>query len=190
MIDVSKLKKGDHYHNLKEGWLEVDYVERGRGCFKIWSPDERFLQVFRDGSDVDGDCEWSITEVAVAGDHQTATPEVKVPHENRADIEAKPIVSDGGSSSYYKLPNSLVEKVVQTSELQTEDIVEHVFDNDFDFGNIFKTLVRLHGLSKGVGKAGNTAQYECNKILYSIKKIDKRLSCAKLATNKQNGEEA
>ena len=96
-----------------------------------------------------------------------------------------PIVSDGGSSDYYKLPNSLVEKALTTSELQTEDIIEHVFDNDFDFGNIFKTLVRLHGLSKGKGKAGNTAPYECNKILYSVKKIDKRLSNA---TQTENGE--
>ena len=99
-----------------------------------------------------------------------------------------PIVSDGGSSDYYKLPNSLVEKALATSELQTEDIIEHVFDNDFDFGNIFKTLVRLHGLSKGKGKAGNTASYECNKILYSVKKIDKRLSNAKITTQTENGE--
>ena len=97
------------------------------------------------------------------------------------------IVSDGGSSDYYKLPNSLVEKALATSELQTEDIIEHVFDNDFDFGNIFKTIVRLHGLSKGKGKAGNTASYECNKILYSVKKIDKRLSNA---TPTWNGDKA
>ena len=99
-----------------------------------------------------------------------------------------PIVSDGGSSDYYKLPNSLVGKALATSELQTEDIIEHVFDNDFDFGNIFKTLVRLHGLSEGKGKAGNTASYECNKILYSVKKIDKRLSNATITTTKENGE--
>ena len=101
-----------------------------------------------------------------------------------------PIVSDGGSSDYYKLPNSLVEKALATSELQTEDIIEHVFDNDFDFGNIFKTLVRLHGLSKGKGKAGNTSSYECNKILYSIKKIDKRLSNATITTPTHNGDKA
>ena len=168
MIDVSALKKGDQYYNQKEGWVEVDRVEPYNGTFKIWSIIEQFIRVRGDGADIDGESGWDIKEVIIAGQN-------------------RPIVSDGGSSDYYKLPNSLVGKALATSELQTEDIIEHVFDNDFDFGNIFKTLVRLHGLSKGKGKAGNTASYECNKMLYSVKKIDKRLSNA-IPT--QNGDKA
>ena len=172
MVDVSVLKKGDQYFNQKEGWVEVDHVEYDNGLFKIWSSDGEFLRVGGDGTDIDGDDKWNITQVRIA-DH------------NRPYSPNRPIVSDGGSSDYYKLPNSIVEKALATSELQTEDIIEHVFDNDFDFGNTFKALVRLHGLSKGKGKAGNTASYECNKILYSVKKIDKRLSNT---TTTENGE--
>ena len=172
MVDVSVLKKGDQYYSQQKGWMAVDRVEPYFGDFKVWTNDGQFTRVHDDGAAFDGDSEWDIKNVKIA-DH------------NRPYKPNTPIVSDGGSSDYYKLPNSLVEKALATSELQTEDIIEHVFDNDFDFGNIFKTLVRLHGLSKGKGKAGNTASYECNKILYSVKKIDKRLSNA---TPTENGE--
>lgn len=170
MIDVSKLKRGDQYYNQEEGWVVVDRVEYHGGFWKLFCSNGGAISSYKDGSNFYHIDKFNITQV-------------KIVDENR------PIVSDGGSSDYYKLPNSLVEKAITTSELQTEDIIEHVFGNDFDFGNIFKTLVRLHGLSKGKGKAGNTASYECNKILYSVKKIDKRLSNATITTPTENGEQ-
>ena len=47
----------------------------------------------------------------------------------------KKVKSDGGSSSYYTL-------TVNNINIETEDIIRDVFDNDFDFGNAFKSLVR------------------------------------------------
>ena len=76
----------------------------------------------------------------------------------------RPIESDGGSSSYYTL-------VINGITIETEDIIRDGFDNDFDFGTAFKSLVRAHGKTKGAGKAGNSLDYELNKINYSTNKI-------------------
>lgn len=84
-----------------------------------------------------------------------------------------PIKSDGGSSSYYKLnvPAWLIEKIVKEGAIETEDLIEVVFDNDFDYGNIFKSLVRAYKTEKGCGKSGNEIEYEMNKISYSALKV-------------------
>jgi len=76
----------------------------------------------------------------------------------------KPIKSDGGSSSYYTL-------VINDQAVQTEDIIRDVFGNDFDYGNVFKSLVRAYQLKKGAGKEGSSIEYEINKIRYSCNKI-------------------
>lgn len=93
-----------------------------------------------------------------------------------------PQKSDGGSSSYYDLaiPQSLLERLVERSEqgecfIKTEEIITHFFGNDFDYGNIFKSLVRSYGLEAGTGgKAGNSVDYEMNKIQYSSNKIKEK----------------
>jgi len=78
----------------------------------------------------------------------------------------KKVKSDGSSSSYYTL-------TVNNINIETEDIIRDVFDNDFDFGNAFKSLVRAFLNTQGSGKEGNDLAYELNKIRYSINKIDR-----------------
>ena len=92
------------------------------------------------------------------------------------------IKSDGGSSSYYDIdiPKWLLDRIVErdldegVAYVKTEELIEIVFGNDFDFGTAFKSLVRAKGKMDGVGKAGNTLDYECNKIIYSSNKIKDR----------------
>lgn len=86
-----------------------------------------------------------------------------------------PIVSDGGSSSYYTipLPDNVIEKIVKNRAIETEDILKYGLGNDFDFSNAGKSLIRLWGTVNGAGKAGNDAGYEIKKIRYSLNKIEK-----------------
>ncbi len=93
----------------------------------------------------------------------------------------KPIASDGGSSSYYDLPipeellNKILERKVDgKAYIKTEEVIRYCFDNDFDKGNLFKSLVRIHSAELGFGKAGNSIDYDCNKIHYSADKIAQR----------------
>lgn len=76
----------------------------------------------------------------------------------------EPIKSDGLSSSYYSL-------MINGNSVETEDVIRDVFGNDFDFGNVFKCLVRMYGAKQGAGKAGASIEYDGNKIHYSINKI-------------------
>lgn len=95
--------------------------------------------------------------------------------------QPKPIQSDGGSSSYYDLtiPDELLNKILERKEegkayIKTEEIIRYCFGNDFDKGNLFKSLVRIHSAELGFGKAGNSIEYDCNKIHYSADKIAQR----------------
>lgn len=93
-----------------------------------------------------------------------------------------PIKSDGGSSSYYDLP--VAEWLLCTLNerqkegkcyIKTEEMISAFFGNDFDRGNIIKSLVRCQGLQDGTGgKAGNSVEYECNKMIYSVNKIKEK----------------
>lgn len=98
-----------------------------------------------------------------------------------ATEQPKPIQSDGGSSSYYDLtiPDELLNKILERKEegksyIKTEEIIRYCFGNDFDKGNLFKSLVRIHSAELGFGKAGNSIEYDCNKIHYSADKIAQR----------------
>lgn len=93
------------------------------------------------------------------------------------------IVSDGGSSSYYDLPipDWLVLAISDrqakgNAHIRTEELIDCLFGNDFDFGNVFKSLVRAYQATKGGGKEGNSVEYDCNKITYSANKIKERFS--------------
>lgn len=95
--------------------------------------------------------------------------------------QPKPIQSNGGSSSYYDLPipeellNKILERKVEgKAYIKTEEIIGYCFGNDFDKGNLFKSLVRIHSAELGFGKAGNSIEYDCNKIHYSTDKIAQR----------------
>lgn len=82
----------------------------------------------------------------------------------RISMGYEPIKSDGLSSSYYSL-------MINGNSVETEDVIRDVFGNDFDFGNVFKCLVRMYGAKQGAGKAGASIEYDGNKIHYSINKI-------------------
>lgn len=103
-------------------------------------------------------------------------------HTNVAEFdntpEVKPIKSDGGSSSYYDLsiPDWLFELIAERKAagncfIKTEEMITAFLDNDFDAGNIQKSLIRAHALKNGGGKEGNTIEYECNKMVYSANKM-------------------
>lgn len=92
--------------------------------------------------------------------------------------EVKPIKSDGGSSSYYDIPipAEFIQVLVKRLEegnphVRTEELIRYVYDNDFDFGTLFKSSVRAHGCIKGGGKEGNDVAYDANKVIYYATKI-------------------
>lgn len=93
----------------------------------------------------------------------------------------KPIKSDGGSSSYYdiELPEWLLHNIFERKSqgqafIKTEELIDIIFDNDFDAANAFKSLVRAWGSFNGAGKEGNDVGYEVNKIKYSADKLKQR----------------
>lgn len=110
--------------------------------------------------------------------HQALVEEVP---QDSVKEKPKPVKSDGGSSSYYdlKLSKKTIDFIKENGYVKTEQIIKDVFDNDFDFGNAFKSLIRLYGITKGAGKAGNSAHYESNKIKYSLDKITSSLEDTK-----------
>lgn len=93
------------------------------------------------------------------------------------------VKSDGGSSSYYELkfPKELIKKALEEAEstdsptvvIETEDVIRYALANDFDRGNIFKCMVRITSLEAGLGKAGNDALYDANKVVYSALKMQR-----------------
>ena len=96
-------------------------------------------------------------------DHYHEQREAEIDRLELTNIQG-PIKSDGLSSSYYVLN-------IDGHTIQTEDIIKDVFGNDFDFGTVFKSLVRAYACTQGAGKAGNDLRYELNKIKYSTDKI-------------------
>lgn len=71
------------------------------------------------------------------------------------ELVSSPVVSDGGSSSYYDLPEG-------ASELN--DLIE-AKGMSFARGNIFKACYRLGE------KAGTDALYDINKIIYFAERL-------------------
>lgn len=96
-----------------------------------------------------------------------------------------PIKSDGGSSSYYdiEVPSWLLEILNQRSAdgkcfIKTEEVNE-ILGNDFNYATMFKSMVRAISIENGVGKEGNTHQYECNKVRYYIDRVEEKFSRGK-----------
>ena len=90
----------------------------------------------------------------------------------------KPIKSDGLNSSYYDiyLPDWLIKQLTKRKEqgncyIKTEELIEVVFKDNFSFGTLLKSLVRAFGVTQGQGKAGNSLDYELNKVSYYTDKI-------------------
>lgn len=80
--------------------------------------------------------------------------------------DVAPIKSDGGSSGYYfsKLPQHVIDDIVERGGIEIKDIVRYCFDNDADCKDIIKALKRIREYLKGGGKEGTTALYDMNKI--------------------------
>lgn len=95
------------------------------------------------------------------------------------------IKSDGGSSSYYdiEVPQWLLEKLLDRNKegkcfIKTEEINE-ILGNDFNYSTIFKSMVRAISIENGVGKAGNTHSYECNKMRYYTDRVEEKFNRCK-----------
>lgn len=95
--------------------------------------------------------------------------------------EKKPVASDGGSSSYYDLalPDWLIDLIIDRGNdgdafVKTEELIEVLFKNDYDFGCSFKALVRARGAFDGGGKLGNSVEYDCTKVRYYSDKIKEK----------------
>lgn len=88
-------------------------------------------------------------------------------------FEKTPIKSDGGSSSYYftKLPQHMIDKIVETGGIEIKDITRYVYDNDSDCKDITKALKRIQEWKKGGGKQGIDALYDVNKIIFFAEEL-------------------
>ena len=82
--------------------------------------------------------------------------------------ESAPIVSDGGSSSYYvqQIPKGMLERFNATGTIETKDVIRLFLGNDSTMGNIFKAYCRVISLRNGKGKAGIDEQYDLTKAKF------------------------
>lgn len=89
----------------------------------------------------------------------------------------KKVKSDGGSSSYYftKLPQHLIDQIVETGGIEIKDIVRYCFDNDADCKDIIKALKRIREDLKGGGKEGVDAIYDARKVMYFADELFKHI---------------
>lgn len=90
----------------------------------------------------------------------------------KVGLSKTPHKSTGGSSKYYEvvLPEWLLDKQKENGYIMIEDLAEIMFDNDFNYTNIFKAQKRMFDLQKGGGKEGNTLEYDANKCKYYVDK--------------------
>lgn len=166
--EYKSLKKGDKlkivsldHTNIGDSNLEIDKVVEFCGFTDDCGMD---LQV-----DCDREC-WSISskDVEVVKDENNC--EVI---SNLKSSDKTPIKSDGGSSSYYftKLPQHMIDKIVETGGIEIKDITRYVYDNDSDCKDITKALKRIQEWKKGGGKQGIDALYDANKIIFFAEEI-------------------
>ena len=82
--------------------------------------------------------------------------------------EKTPVVSDGGSSSYYvqQIPKGMLERFNATGTIETKDVIRLFLGNDSTMGNIFKAYCRVISLRNGKGKAGIDEQYDLTKAKF------------------------
>lgn len=166
--EYESLNKGDKLKivsldntTIGDSNLEIDKVVEFLGFTNDCGMD---LQV-----NCDSEC-WSISseDVEVVKDENSC--EVI---SNFKSYENTPIKSDGGSSSYYftKLPQHMIDKIVETGGIEIKDITRYVYDNDSDCKDITKALKRIQEWKKGGGKQGIDALYDANKIIFFAKEL-------------------
>lgn len=82
------------------------------------------------------------------------------------------VKSTGGSSKYYEitLPQWLLDKHNTNGHIMLEDLAEVMFNNNFNYVNVFKAQKRMFDLEQGRGKDGNTLEYDATKCKYYIDK--------------------
>lgn len=80
--------------------------------------------------------------------------------------------SDGGSSDYYKviIPEWVLDKQNKQGYIMLEDLAEVLFNNEFNYTNIFKAQKRMFSLEQGAGKLGNSFEYDAKKCKYYVDK--------------------
>ena len=88
-------------------------------------------------------------------------------------IEKIKIKSDGGSSSYYdlQLPDDVVKFITENKYVKTEQLIDCIFQDSFNFGTLFKSVIRGNGCVVGKCKEGNDIEYEMNKVIYCANQI-------------------
>ena len=123
-------------------------------------------------TDVDSDCVVSPYRVEFDDDYWWFTDKcIELVDDDTIEnnhTESAPIVSDGGSSSYYKqkIPKGMLERFNTTGTIEAKDVIRLFLGNDFNMGNIFKAYCRIISLRNGKGKAGIDEQYDLTKVKY------------------------
>ena len=115
---------------------------------------------------------WDIGD-SLKGDEISVEEYIKRYTDNEKTTPTKtPHKSTGGSSEYYKvvLPQWLLDKQKENGYIMIEDLAEIMFDNDFNYTNVFKAQKRMFDLQNGGGKLGNTLDYDATKCKYYIDK--------------------
>tara|TARA_R110002012_G_scaffold49804_5_gene128915 strand:- start:26698 stop:27753 length:1056 start_codon:yes stop_codon:yes gene_type:complete len=87
-------------------------------------------------------------------------------------IDKEGITSDGGKSEYYKivLPQWLLDRQQEEGYIMLEDLAEVMYGNDFNYTNVFKAQKRMYEMQRGMGKKGNTLEYDATKVKYYVDK--------------------
>ena len=87
-------------------------------------------------------------------------------------IDKEGIASDGGKSEYYKivLPQWLLDRQQEEGYIMLEDLAEVMYGNDFNYTNVFKAQKRMYEMQRGMGKKGNTLEYDATKVKYYVDK--------------------
>lgn len=134
---VGKVK--EHFTGSPYLEYSVEFVDRHEG-YVVWSWNESNLELVKEGVGVEPASKDSVNGIP----------------------------SDGGSSDYYftKLPQHLIDQIVETGGIEIKDIIRYVFDNSADAFNIVKAQKRIVEANKGKGKLGITALYDANKIKF------------------------
>lgn len=159
-----------YHHVMKkvgESFIVKDICnDEGEGLIEViaedgYSYDHRDLVILQKASDMK---ERKLAPISVSlGEHTHTSFDVAATGET-----IQPIESNGGSSDYYftKLPQWLIEQIVETGGIEVKDIVQFVFDNDAHAKDIIKAQKRIIEQRKGGGKAGLKPLYDYNKIVF------------------------
>ena len=179
MIDVSVLKKGDQYYNQEEGWVVVDHVEYYDDDWVVWAELGGYIKVDTQGRYVDGDDEWSITQVKIADENQPAQDMVNSPSHYQLvnGLEVKDI----RKAIFDKIPmGKLSYHQADCYSRAWEYLTRACFKHESPLEDLQKAQTYLTWLIEDLSLS--------DKPLSNTKPIDKSDIHGSLATPTQNGE--